>query len=130
EINVPDRARAMSDAARREANLTLKLDPQDAGAYAVLAGLEAAYDYRSQEAILVRGIKTARHPKEALGGLYSGESGLEQNVGRLRESVATQLAAHAVDQWGAPKTAKLAFTYANMGNLAAARGLIGKGIRL
>ena len=37
-IDVPDRAQAMSDAARREANLTLKLDPQDAGAYAILSG--------------------------------------------------------------------------------------------
>jgi tetratricopeptide (TPR) repeat protein len=130
EIDVPDRAQAMRDAARREANLTLKLDPRDAGAYAILAGLEPAYDYAAQEAILLRGIKTARHPKEALGGLYSGESGLEQNVGRLREGLATQLAAHAVDQWGAPKTAKLALTYANMGNITAARGLIQRGIRL
>ena len=130
EIDVPDRARAMSDAATREANLTLKLDPQDAGAYSILAGLEPAYDYAAQEAILLRGIKTARHPKEALGGLYSGESGLEQDVGRLREGLATQLAAHAVDLWGAPKTAKLAFTYANMGNLTAARALIQRGIRL
>ena len=39
-INVPDRAAAMSDAARREANLALKLDPEDAGAYGVLSGLE------------------------------------------------------------------------------------------
>ena len=39
-VDVPDRARAMNDAARREANLTLKLDPEDAGAYAVLSGLE------------------------------------------------------------------------------------------
>jgi DNA-binding winged helix-turn-helix (wHTH) protein/tetratricopeptide (TPR) repeat protein len=130
EIDVPDRARVMTDAARGEANLTLKLDPQDAGAYTILAGLEPAYDYAAQEAILLRGIKTARHPKEALGGLYSGESGLEQNVGRLREGLATQLAAHAVDQWGAPKTAKLAFTYANIGNLTAARALIQRGIRL
>lgn len=130
EIDVPDRARAMTDAARRQANLTLELDPEDAGAYAILAGLEPAYDYAAQEAILLRGIKTARHPKEALGGLYSGESGLEQNVGRLREGLATQLAAHAVDQWGAPKTAKLAFTYANVGNITAARGLIQRGIRL
>jgi len=129
-IDVPDRARAMSNAARREANLTLKLDPQDAGAYAILAGQEASYDYGAQEAILLRGIKTARHPKEALGGLYSGESGLLQNVGRLREGLTIQLSAHAVDQWGAPKTAKLAFTYANMGDLATARELIEKGIRL
>jgi DNA-binding winged helix-turn-helix (wHTH) protein/TolB-like protein len=34
-VAVPDRVRAMRDAARREANLTLKLDPQDAGAYLV-----------------------------------------------------------------------------------------------
>ena len=42
-IDVPDRAQAMNDAARREANLTLKLDPEDAGAYAVLSGLETRY---------------------------------------------------------------------------------------
>ena len=40
-IDVPDRAKAMKEAARREANLTLKLDPEDAGAYAVLSGLDA-----------------------------------------------------------------------------------------
>ena len=36
-IDVPDRFQAMNEAARREANLTLKLDPQDAGAYVVLS---------------------------------------------------------------------------------------------
>lgn len=129
-VDVPDRAHAMREASRREAELTLKLDPLDAGAYAILAELQPSYDYSAQEALLLRGIKTARHPKEALGGLYSGESGLEQNVGRLREGLATQLGAHAVDPWGAPKTAKLAFTYANMGNLTAARGLVARGIQL
>ena len=129
-IDVPDRARAMSDAARREANLTLKLDPKDAGAYAILAGLEPTYDYGPQEAILLRGMKTAKHPKEALGGLYSAESELLQNVGRVREGLSTQHSAHAVDRWGAPKTAKLAITYANMGNLDTARALIEKGVQL
>jgi TolB-like protein/tetratricopeptide (TPR) repeat protein len=130
DIDVPDRAHAMSNAARREANLTLKLDPLDAGAYAILAGQEAPYDYGAQEEILLRGIKTSRHPKGALGGLYSGESGLLQNVGRLREGLTIGLSAHAVDQWGAPKSAKLAIAYANMGDLATARELIEKGVRL
>ena len=129
-IDVPERAHAMNDAAKREAILTLKLDPEDAGAYALLAGLEPDYDYRAAEAILLRGMKTSTHPKEALGGLYSAESGLQQNVGRLREGLTTRLAARAVDPWGAPKTAQLAFTYANMGNLSAARALIEKGIQL
>ncbi len=38
-IDVPERAQAMRDAARREAKLTLKLDPEEAGAYAVLSAL-------------------------------------------------------------------------------------------
>ena len=52
-IDIPERAHAMSEAARSEANLTLKLDPEDAGAYAILAGQGAPYDYRSAEAILL-----------------------------------------------------------------------------
>lgn len=129
-IDVPDQARAMSDAARREASLTLKLDPKDAGAYAILAEAEPSYDYDAQETILLRGIKAARHPKQALGGLYSAESRLQQNVGHLREGLSTLLSAHAVDKWGAPKTAQLASAYANIGDLGTARGLIEKGIRL
>jgi len=129
-IGVADRARAMTDAARREANLTLRLDPQDAGAYAILAGLEPTYDYRAQEAILMRGVKIGKHPKGALGGLLSAEAKLQENVGRLREALTLRLAAHATDPWGAPKTAQLAANYANVGNMAAARGLIKKGIQL
>jgi DNA-binding winged helix-turn-helix (wHTH) protein/TolB-like protein len=129
-IDVPERARAMSNAARREANLTLKLDPEDAGAYAILAGQEAPYDYRAAEAIVMRGVKIAKHPKGALGGLLSTESRLQENVGRLRDSLFSQLAAHAVDPWGPPKTAKLAVNYANLGNLTAARALIERGIQL
>jgi DNA-binding winged helix-turn-helix (wHTH) protein/TolB-like protein len=129
-IDAPDRARAMSDAARQEATLTLKLDPEDAGAYAILAGQEAPYDYRSAEAILLRGVKIARHPKGALGGLISSEAKLQENVGRLRESLTLRLTARATDPWGAPKTAQLAQNYANVGNLAAARELIEKGIQL
>ena len=129
-IDVPDRARAMSEAARREASLTLKLDPEDAGAYAILAGQEAPYDYRSAEAIVMRGVKIARHPKGALGGLLSTESRLQENVGRLRDALFSQLAAHATDPWGPPKTAKLAVNYANVGNMTAARELIEKGMQL
>ncbi len=123
-INVPDRAQAMSDAARREANLTLKLDPEDAGAYAVLSGLVPRSDYRDQEAILLRGRKFARHPKEPLGALYSYEGVLLESVGRLREALSFQLTAQATDKWGAPKTAKVALIYAKMGNLPAARAWI------
>jgi DNA-binding winged helix-turn-helix (wHTH) protein/TolB-like protein/tetratricopeptide (TPR) repeat protein len=127
-INVPDRAQALADAARRQANLTLKLDPEDAGAYAVLSGLKRPYDYRAEEAILLRGIKFARHPKEPLGALYSYEGTLLGNVGRLREALSFQLIAQATDKWGPPKTAKVALIYANMGNLPAARGWIQKAI--
>ena len=63
--NVPDRAQAMRDAARREAILTLKLDPEDAGAYAVLSGFVPTYDHRWREAILLRGIRFAEAPKAA-----------------------------------------------------------------
>lgn len=129
-IDVPDRARAMKDAARREANLTLKLDPQDAGAYAVLSGLEPTYDYRAREAILLRGIKFARHPKGPLGALYSYEGSLLSNVGRLREALSYQLVARATDEWGPPKTAQLALVYANMGNLPAAKRWLQKGVQL
>jgi tetratricopeptide (TPR) repeat protein len=129
-IDVSDRAKAMSDAARREANLTLKLDPEDAGAYAILSDLEPGYDYRAREAILLRGLRLSKHPKEALGGLYSAEGRLLDNVGRLRESISLKLVAHAVDEWGAPKTAQLARAYANLGNLPAARGWLQKGVQL
>jgi len=130
EIDVPDRAKAMSEAAWREANTTLKLDPQDAGAYAIMSDLLPAYNHRARETILLRGIQIAKHPKEPLGGLYSAEGRLLDNVGRLRESETLKLVAHATDEWGAPKTAQLARAYANMGNLQAARDWLQKGIQL
>jgi DNA-binding winged helix-turn-helix (wHTH) protein/TolB-like protein len=129
-IDVPDRSKAMSDAALREGNLTLKLDPEDAGAYVVLSDLQPAYDYRGREAILLRGIKVAKHPKEPLGGLYSSEGRLLDSVGRLRESLSLKLVAHATDEWGAPKTAQLARAYANIGDLPAARAWLEKGVQL
>jgi DNA-binding winged helix-turn-helix (wHTH) protein/TolB-like protein len=123
---VPDRAQAMRDAARLEANLTLKLDPQDAGAYLVLSQLETPYDYRAQEALLLRGIKFGKHPKEPLGALYQYENGLLDNVGRLQEGLSYQMVAQATDQWSPSKTSRQAFVYANMGNLAAAKAWIQK----
>ncbi len=129
-IDVPDRAQAMRDAATQEANLTLKLDPEDAGPYVVLSDLQPDYDYRAREAILLRGLRLARHPKEPLGGLYSSEGRLLDIVGRLRESLSLKLVAHATDEWGAPKTAQLARAYANMGNLPAARRWLEKGVQL
>ena len=128
-LDIPDRAHAMNDAARREANLTLKLDPEDAGAYAVLSGLNGLR-LSEREAILLRGIKFAKHPKQPLGALYSYEALLLSNVGRLREALSFQLIAHATDEWGAPKTAQLARAYANVGNLPAARGWLRKGVQL
>jgi len=119
--NDPDHAQIMRDAARREANLALKLDPNDAGAYIILSGLLGAYDYRGQEAIFLSGIKLARHPKQPLAGLYSYYGILLGNVGRLKEALSFQLVAHAKDEWGPARTTKLAFTHANMGNLTAAR---------
>ena len=71
-IDIPDRAEAMKEAARREANLTLKLDPADAGAYVVLSWVEPTY--RGREAWLLRGMKYARHPKGPLGALYSSHA--------------------------------------------------------
>jgi DNA-binding winged helix-turn-helix (wHTH) protein/tetratricopeptide (TPR) repeat protein/TolB-like protein len=128
-INVPNRAQAMSEAARREANLTLKLDPQDAGAYAVLSGLVPRSDYRDREAILLRGIRFARHPKEPVGALYSYEGVLLESVGRLREALSFQLTAQATDKWGAPKAAKVALIYAKMGKLPEARAWIQKAVQ-
>jgi DNA-binding winged helix-turn-helix (wHTH) protein/TolB-like protein len=127
-INIPERAKAMKEAARREASLTLKLDPADAGAYVVLSRIEPTY--RGREAMLLRGIKYARHPKGALGALYSSEALLLSDVGRLREAISSQLVAHATDEWGAPKTAQLARAYANTGNLPAAKAAIQKGVQL
>ena len=72
---------------------------------------------------MLRGIKYARHPKEPLGALYSYEGTLLSNVGRLREALSFQLVAHATDEWGAPKTAKLARTYANIGEPARSKRL-------
>jgi DNA-binding winged helix-turn-helix (wHTH) protein/TolB-like protein len=129
-ITGPDRAQAVREAARREANLTLKLDRQDAGAYAVLSELEPAYNYRASEAILLRGTKFAKHPKAPLGALYSYEGRLLGDVGRLREALTFQLVAHAIDEWGPPKTAQLARAYANMGNLPAARGWLKRAVQL
>lgn len=129
-VDVPARAQAMNDAARREANLTLKLDPEDAGAYSILSELEPAYNYRDQEGRLLRGMTLARHPKAPLAGLYSAEGRLLDNVGRLRESLSLRLTAHAIDEWGAPKTAQLARSYANIGNLPAARNWTERGFRL
>ncbi|HJU29615.1 MAG TPA: winged helix-turn-helix domain-containing protein [Candidatus Binataceae bacterium] len=127
DIDVPDRAKAMNDAARREAILTLRLDPEDAGAYAVLSDLEVdrhPYNYGASEAILLRGIKFARHPKEPLGGLYQYEGLLLANVGRLREALSFQLIAQATDPWSPSKQTRLALVYANMGNLPAARNAL------
>jgi tetratricopeptide (TPR) repeat protein len=127
-IDIPDRAKAMKEAARREANLTLKLDPADAGAYVVLSWAEPTY--RGREAWLLRGMKYGRHPKPPLGALYSYEAQLLSEVGRLREALTSILVAHATDEWGAPKTAQLARAYANTGNLPAARALLQKGVQL
>ena len=55
---------------------------------------------------------------------------LLSNVGRPHEALSFQLVAHATDEWGPPKTAKLALAYANMGNLPAARAWVQKGIQL
>jgi len=132
DIDVPDRAKAMADAARREADLTLKLDPQDAGAYAVLSGLEFSrrpYNYRAGEVILLRGIKFARHPKEPLGALYQYEGNLLGSVGRVREGLSFQLIAQAKDQWSPAKMTKLALVYANLGNLPAARDALQKAVQ-
>lgn len=127
-ISPPDRATAMKDAARREAELTLKLDPADAGAYVILSDLEPTY--RKREAMLLRGIKYARHPKGALGGIYSSEAALLSDVGRLREALSVQLIARATDEWGAPKAAQLARVYANIGNVPEARAWIQKAVQL
>jgi tetratricopeptide (TPR) repeat protein len=127
---VPERAQLMKEAARREANLTLKLDPQDAGAYVVLSDLEAPNDYRSKEAILLRGMRLAKHPKQPLGALYSYEGWLLGNVGRLREALSSHMIAQATDEWGAPKTSQLARAYANNGNIAAAKNWIQKGVQI
>jgi len=126
KTDLPDRAREMKDAAWREANLTLKLDPQDAGAYVVLSGLVPTYDHVGREAILLRGIKFARHPKQPLAALYSYEGLLLGNVGRLREALSFQLIAQAKDEWGPARSTKLAISYANMGNLTAARSALQK----
>ena len=128
-IHGADQARAMNDSARREANLTLRFDPQDAGAYAVLSEIEPRYSYGAREAILLRGIKVARHPKEPLGALYKYEGVLLDDVGRLNDALTFQLVAQATDEWGAPKTIKLAFAYANMGNMPAARAWLQKAVQ-
>jgi hypothetical protein len=127
-IDIPERAQAMAEAARREANLTLKLDRADAGAYPILAELEPTY--RAREAMLLLGLKYGRHPKGPLGAIYSSEAALLSDVGRLREALSVQLVAHATDEWGPPKTAQLARVYAHMGNLPAARAWIGKAVQL
>lgn len=130
DVDIPDRARAFRDAARSEANLTLKLDPEDAGAYAVLSGLVAPYDHRQREEILLRGIRFAKHPKQPLAALASYQGVLLADVGRLREALSFQLVAHAADEWGPPRTNKLVVIYADMGNLNAARDALQKAAQL
>ncbi|HLO19591.1 MAG TPA: winged helix-turn-helix domain-containing protein [Sphingomicrobium sp.] len=125
-ITDPNRSRAMNEAARREAELTLKLDPQDAGAYAVLSGVVGGNDPRKTEAILLQGLKYGKHPKEPLGALYSYEGKLLQSVGRLREALSYHLIAQATDDWSPSKMAQLAFLYANMGNLDASKATLQK----
>lgn len=128
--NLPNRAQQMRNAARQEANLALKLDPEDAGAYVILSGLAAPYDHRGREAIFLRGIKSARHPKQPLAGLYSYYGIFLGNVGRLREALSFQLVAHAKDEWGPARTTKLAVSYANLGNLPAARSALQRAVQL
>lgn len=125
-----DRAQAMKEAGWREANLAIKLDPADAGAYAILSSLVPPSDYRAQEEILLRGIKYGRHPKAPLGAVYSWQGTMLSNVGRMREALSSHLIGRATDEWGAPKTAQLARVYAHMGNLPAARGWIRKGLQM
>ena len=127
-IDIPDRAEAMKEAARREANVTLELDPADAGAYVVLAGLEPTF--RRRETMLLRGMKHARHPKAPLGALYSSHAALLGNVGRLDEALSSLQVARAIDEWGAPKSAQLARAYANLGNMPAAKAAIQRGFQL
>jgi len=119
----------MRKAAWQEANLTLKLDPQDAGAYAVLSGLVPRYYHQQREAILLRGIKSARHPKQPRAALYSYEGIVLGNVGRLREALSFQLIAHAKDEWGPARTTKLAVGYANMGDVTSARNALQKAVQ-
>lgn len=127
--NGPDRARSMRDAAKREASLALKLDPQDAGAYVILSELIGRYDYREQEAIFLRGLKFARHPKQPLAGLYSYYGLLLGNVGRLREALSYQLVAHATDEWGPARTTKLVDIHSTMGNLLPAADALQKAVQ-
>jgi DNA-binding winged helix-turn-helix (wHTH) protein/TolB-like protein len=124
-----DRPQALKDAARREASLTLKLDPQDAGAYIILSELLPKYDYRGQEAIFMRGLKFAKHPKQPLAGLYSYYGLMLGNVGRLREALSFQLAAHATDEWGPARTTKLVDIHATMGNIAEAKSALQKAVQ-
>ena len=128
--NVPDRPQAMRDAARREADLALKLDPADAGAYAVLSGLAAPYDHRGREAIFLRGIRFAKHPKQPLAGLYSYYGIFLGGVGRLREALSIQLVAYATDEWGPARTTKLAGSYATVGRTAEAKSSIQRAAQL
>ena len=125
----PDRAQAMRDVARREANLALELDHQDAGAYVILSGLLGRYDYRGQEAIFLRGMRSAKHPKQPLAGLYSYYGLMLGNVGRLREALSYQLVAHAMDEWGPARTTKLVDIYATMGNFASANNALQKAVQ-
>ena len=127
--NDRDRAQNLRDATRREAALTLKLDPEDAGVYVILSGLVAPYDHRAREAILLRGVKFARHPKQPLAGLYSYEGLLLGDVGRLREALSFQLVAHAKDEWGPARTTKLVDIYATMGNLASANDALQRAVQ-
>lgn len=130
DIDDPQRARAMRELARAQAQRTLKLDPEDAGAYAVLSELVGPTDYLAREKILQQGLRIAKHPKEPLGALYSYQGTMLSSVGRLREALSSQLIAQATDKWGAPKMVKLALTYASLGDFDEARRWLGRAVQL
>jgi tetratricopeptide (TPR) repeat protein len=95
----------------------------------VLSGLVAPYDQRSREAIFLRGIKLAKHPKQPLAALYSYYGMFLGDVGRLREALSFQLVAHATDEWGPARSTKLAGSYANMGKLIAAQNTLQQAVQ-
>jgi TolB-like protein/DNA-binding winged helix-turn-helix (wHTH) protein len=118
---MPQQSAAMEATARREAARTLAMDPHDAGAYFSLALL--ARTYREKDAILQKGLAAARHPGAPFGAVNSREAALLREVGRLRDALPYAQRALALDPLSPPKTDNLVWSYATLGEMAAAQEL-------
>jgi DNA-binding winged helix-turn-helix (wHTH) protein/TolB-like protein len=104
---------ALVAATRREAARALALDPHDASAYFALSQIEP--DYRSREAVLLKGIAAGRHPAAPLAAVINTEGEVLLSVGRLQEALIYEQRSVAMDPLSAVKNISLIQTYEALG---------------